>query len=136
MDLDPIAAEQQLYARWLDWGARAGFGALLAGFLAYALGWIEPHVPLERLPQLWALPVDRYLAASGSPAGWGWLRLAARGDYLILLAVAWLALTTIACCLRIAPPRWRRGERLLALIALAQALVLIAAAAGGFAVHR
>ena len=130
---DSSIAERGTYARWLAWGTRIGLTCLIAGFLAYALGLIEPFVPLRRLPELWAMPVDRYLAASGAASGWDWLRLAGRSDYLNLLAVAWLALITVACYLRIVPHYWRCGERLQAALAMAQVLVLLAAASGWLA---
>jgi hypothetical protein len=90
-------------------------------------------VPLGRLPALWALPADRYLALTGAPTGWGWLALLGKGDYLNLLAVAALALITVVCYLRILPIQLRRGERLQAAMAMAQVVVLLAAASGLFA---
>lgn len=71
--------EQFVYARWLDWGTRAGLVLLAGTFAAYVLGLAAPHVPFELLAQAWLLPVDQYRAAVGAPAGWGWLALAAHG---------------------------------------------------------
>lgn len=124
--------EQLLYARWLDWGTRAGFALLLASFAAYALGLAAPHVPFEQLARAWSLPVDQYRAAVGAPAGWGWLALAARGDYMNYFGIVLLALSTLACMLRLLPAFLARGERVYALIACAQAVVLAVAAAGLF----
>lgn len=124
------APEQRIYARWLDWGTRIGLLAMIAAFLTYALGLLDPFVPLGRLPALWALPVDRYLALTGAPTGWGWLPLLGKSDYLNLLAVAALALISVICYLRIAPVHWRRGERLQAALGMAQVGVLLAAASG------
>jgi len=121
---------QLTYARWLDWGTRVGLVALIAAFLAYVFQLIEAFVPLERLTAWWGLPADRYLALSGAPTGWGWLPLAGRSDYLNLLAMAALSMVTVVCYLRIVPLHWRRGERLHAAIALAQIVVLVAAASG------
>jgi hypothetical protein len=122
--------EQKIYARWLDQGTRIGLVALIAAFLSYAFGLWDAFVPLGRLPALWSLPVDRYLALTGAPTGWGWLALLGRSDYLNQLAVAVLALITVICYLRIVPILWRRGERLHAGMAMAQVVVLIAAASG------
>jgi hypothetical protein len=124
------APEQRIYARWLDWGTRIGLLAMIAAFLTYAFGLLDPFVPLGRLPALWALPVDRYLALTGAPTGWGWLSLLGKSDYLNLLAVAALALITVICYLRIASIHWRRGERLQAALGMAQVGVLLAAASG------
>lgn len=122
--------EQLLYARWLDWGTRAGLTLLVASFAVYALGLAAPHVPFELLARAWSLPVDQYRAAVGAPAGWGWLALAARGDYMNYAGIVLLALSTFACMLRALPAFLARGERAYALMAALQAVVLAVAAAG------
>lgn len=129
MDMNRIEAT---YARWLDVAARAGFVVSLCAFLLYVSGALQPYVPLQQLPQLWGLPVARFLEATGAPAGWGWLALIARADYLNLAAVALFGLVTLACYLRIIPMLLRSGERLQAAIAIAQVVVLAAAASGLF----
>jgi len=123
---------QATYARWLDTATRVGFAVSLAAFLVYVSGLVEPFVPLEQLPQLWGLSAARYAEVSGAPAGWGWLTLLARSDYLNLAAVALFGVVTLACYARIVPLLFSAGERLQAWIALAQVLVLAAAAAGVF----
>jgi len=123
---------QAIYARWLDTATRLGFGVSLAAFLLYVSGVVEPFVPLERLPQLWSLPAARFAEATGAPAGWGWLALVGSADYLNLAAVALFGLVTLVCYARIVPVLFAAGERLQAWIALAQVLVLAAAAAGIF----
>jgi hypothetical protein len=123
---------QATYARWLDVATRIGFAVSLAAFLVYVSGVVEPFVPLERLPQLWGLPAARYAEATGAPGGWGWLALLGRADYLNLAAVALFGLVTLVCYARIVPLLLAAGERLQAWIALAQVLVLAAAAAGIF----
>ena len=90
-------------------------------------------MPLAQLPELWSLPANRFLAATAAPAGWGWLTRLASADYLNLLAVAFLASTTIVCYLRLMSIHWRKGEKLHALLALAQVVVLVAAASGALA---
>ena len=94
------AAAQRIYARWLDISTRVAFAVSLAAFLAYATGALAPFVPLEALPALWGLPVDEFLRRTGAPSGWGWLELAARGDYLNLACIALLPLVTALCYLR------------------------------------
>jgi hypothetical protein len=116
--------EQHLYARWLDVGTRVAFAALVAGFALYVFGILEAHVPPQELVRLWSLPVDRYVAASGAPTGWGWLKLLGKGDYLNFLAIAALATITVVCYARIIPVL----PRLQAVLALIQIAVLIAAA--------
>ena len=120
--------EQDLYARWLDFGTRIAFVALLLSFCAYVLGLIDPLVPHQELTRLWLLPVDRYIAATGAPTGWGWLGLLGKGDYLNFIGVATLATITIVCYARIIPILVREGQTWRAAIAVAQIVVLLAAA--------
>jgi hypothetical protein len=127
---DGVGALQRTYAAWLEAGARLGFGVLVITFGAYVLDVWEPHVPIEHLPNLWALPVHVYLEKTLSPRGWGWLALLARSDYQTFLGVALLASVTIACFARILPALAARGERLYAWIAVAQIAVLVLAASG------
>jgi hypothetical protein len=125
-----VPEEQRLYARWLARGSRAGLGVLIAGFLAYVFGILEPHVPLHELPSLWTHPVAHYRALTAAPAGGEWLALVHRGDYLNLVGIAILALTSALCFARIVPSLLARGDRLQAGLAVAQVLVLLAAASG------
>ncbi len=130
---DAVASEQHIYARWLKWSTRVALAALIFFYLIYALGVAEPFVPLEQLPRLWSLHADAYLAATGSPSSWHWLPLIGKVDYLNLAAIALLCFVTVLCYLRLAALYVERGERLLALIASLQVLVLVAAATGWLA---
>jgi hypothetical protein len=121
--------EQHIYARWLDVGTRVGFVVLVASFVAYIFGLLDPLVPPQELARLWGLPVDRYVAAIGGPTGWGWLGLLAKGDYLNFLGVVLLASITIVCYARIVPTLIAQGDRLHAALALIQVVILLAAAA-------
>lgn len=123
---------QATYARWLDAATRIGFAVSLVAFLVYVTGLVEPLVPLEELPRLWSLPASRFVAMTGEPTGWGWLVLLAKSDFLNLGAVALFGLVTLVCYVRIVPLLFAAGERPQAWIALAQVLVLAAAAAGVF----
>ena len=123
---------QATYARWLDAATRVGFAISLAAFLVYVSGAVEPFVALEQLPELWTLSAARYAETTGAPTGWGWLGMLGYADYLNLAALALFGLVTLACYARIVPLLFAEGERLQAFIALAQVLVLAAAAAGFF----
>ena len=123
---------QATYARWLDAATRVGFVVSLVAFLVYVSGVVEPFVPLEQLPQLWGLSAARFAEVTGAPTGWGWLGMLGKADYLNLAAVALFGIVTLACYARIVPLLFAAGERLQACIALAQVLVLAAAAAGFF----
>ena len=124
--------EQEVYARWLAWGVRLGFGALVVSFLLYVTGLVPAGIAPERLPSLWGLPVDRYIAATGAPTGWGWIARLREGDLLNLVGVAILASASIACHVRVLPLFVAARERVFAAVCVAQVVVLAAAAAGVF----
>lgn len=119
-----------IYARWANWSARIALAVLVGSFLLYIFGASEPLVPLERLPALWGLPVEQYLATTGAPAGWSWVAQLGWSDYANMLGVALLCLVTVLCYLRVVPGFFSAGETALAALGLAQVLVLLAAASG------
>ena len=124
--------EDRICARWIELGTRLAFVLVLATFAIYALGLAEPLVPVAQLADLWRLPVDRFVAASGAPTGWAWLRFLGKGDYLNVLGIALFVLVSIACYARMVPLFMQAGKRLQALCAALQVLVLLAAASGIF----
>lgn len=121
---------QETYARWLDASTRLAFAATLLAFLLYAGGVVPAFVPLETLPDFWALPVDQYLERTGAPAGWGWLGLIAFSDYASLACIALIGLVTVLCYLAVLPMLLRLGDRLQTGLVIAQAVVLVIAASG------
>jgi hypothetical protein len=118
------------YAQVLDGGTRLGLVLLLASFVLYVAGVLPPHVPLERLPELWHLPVGRYLELTGAPTGWSWLALLHRGDVLGLSGIALLAGWSAVCLLSLLPIYRARGEAFYVGLCLAQVVVLLMAASG------
>ena len=122
--------DPQVYARWLDWGTRLSLAVLVAAFLAYVFGLTPAALPLAEMPRFWRLPLERYLALSGSPTGWGWVAMLDKGEYQNLVGVALLGLVTVVCYLRVLPLLLGRRERLQAAIVAAQVLVLVLAASG------
>jgi len=127
-----VPIEQRIYARWLDIGTRVGLAMLVVGFAVYVFGVLDPHVPREELARLWTLPVDHYVAATGAPTGWDWLRHIGKGDYLNFLGISVFALITIVCYARIVPTLLVAGDRLQLWLAITQILVLLASASGLF----
>jgi len=128
--VEEVRVEQQIYARVLDRAAKAGFVILVAGFFAYALGWIPAHVPLERLPELWRLPLQDYLRATDTPTGWGWIVHLPKGEFASLAGIEILAGCSLVCLLAIIPVYARRGDRVYVAICAAEIAVLLLAASG------
>jgi hypothetical protein len=127
----PVLAEEQLvYAQWLDGGMKAGLLLLVATFALYVAGAVTPHVPVVDLPRYWTMPVKQYLAATGIEAGWGWLFMLGKGDFLNFVAIAFLAAVTIACYLAVTPVFFRKKDRVYGWLAVVEVLVLALAASG------
>jgi len=125
-----VPSEQLVVARWIEIGMRIGFALLVATFVIYVLGLLQPLVPPPELVRLWRLPVDRYVAATGAPTGAGWLRMLGKGDYLNLLGLSVFALLALVCYARLVPLFLRDGRRVQALFAALQVLVILVAALG------
>jgi hypothetical protein len=129
----PLAEDERIYLRVLVVSTVACAVLLAVGFAAYLSGWLEPLVPITRLPELWSLPAEKYLAASGTPRGWGWLALVDRGDIANLIPAALTASIALPCVAAVAIHYARKGEKLLATIAWLQVAVLLIAVSGYFA---
>ena len=134
MDLTKNEGElRELYARWLDRATKAGFAISLVAFLVYVSGVVPAFVPPSDLPRYWSLPVDRFIAATGAPQQWAWLRFIEYSDVLNVAAVALLALVTPACYARLVPKLLEQRDWLQLALACAQVLVLLVAASGRLA---
>ncbi len=127
---NPVPVEQLRYARLLDLTSKLGFVALVAGYVAYVMGWLEEHVTVEQLPQLWTLPLAEYLVRTGSPTGWGWLAQLHKGEFAGLVGIVILAGCSAVCLLAIIPTYVRRRDHVYAGICVAEILVLLLAASG------
>lgn len=125
------ATEEQLaYATVLDGGMKAGFAILVISFLVYLTGVLPAQVPVEKLPEYWNLPVAQYLEKAGVHAGWSWLGLLNKGDFLNFAGIAFLSAVTIGCYIRILPMLLAKKDKVFAAIAVVQILILVLGASG------
>lgn len=131
-----VLEEQGLYARWLAFGVRVGFGALVASFVIYMSGLMPARIPPSQLPRYWNLPVHEYLEATGAPTGWSWIFRLHEGDLLNFVGVAILGSTTLLCYLHVLPLFLRRRERALVAICILEVIVLAGAASGFMFTHH
>ncbi|HET7823993.1 MAG TPA: hypothetical protein VFK90_01615 [Anaeromyxobacter sp.] len=125
-----IAEEQLAYAGVLDLGMKLGLLLLVVTFALYVTGLVSPHIPVQELPRYWSLPVKQYLAATGIHAGWSWLGMLGKGDFLNFLGIAFLAAVAIVCYLAITPILFRKNDRIYGVLAVVEVLVLVLAASG------
>ncbi len=130
--------EQVLYAAILEKGMYAGLAFMVITFALYVLGIMPSVVPLSEISTYWSTPAHEYLVAINTnflhwetlPTGWSWMKLLGYGDFLNFLPVAILAGVTILCYLVITPGLFARGDRAMAFMALAEAVILTLAASG------
>ncbi|RJQ44048.1 MAG: hypothetical protein C4534_07030 [Gaiellales bacterium] len=131
MDNRPQASEAQLaYAKLLDLGMKVGIVILLITFIIYIAGVMEPNVPVDKLPDYWEMKADEYVEVTGKATGWGWVKDLGKGDVLNSVGIAFLALVTIFCYLRVVPIMIRDKEIALLILILLEVAVLAAAASG------
>ncbi len=122
--------EQLTYANLLEKGMFVGLGLVLVTFAMYVLGIVNPYIPVDEIPKYWHLSVEKYLEAANVHAGWSWLGMLGYGDYLNFVGIAILAGVTILCYLAIVPILWRNDDKMYAVLALLEAIILCVAASG------
>lgn len=127
-------AEAQRYAVLLEWGARIGLLLLLVSFALYVFGGLRPHFPLERLPEVWNLPVADYLQRTGTPRGWHWLARVHQADLSNLIGIALLAGCSMPPLVGLIILYLRRRDFIYGAICAVVTGVLVLAAAGVFSI--
>ena len=126
---DELAAQVR-YSKWLAWGTRVGLALLAASFALYLFGVTAPHVPIERLPELWRMPASELMAQARVRPGWDWAAYLPRGDMLVLAAIAILSTCSALCIAAVIPIFRARGERAFVAICALTILVLLVALSG------
>jgi len=124
------------YAALLHHCVNIGFVMLLVAFGLYASGLVPAHVALDSLPSQWGLSAKDFMAKNQLRGGWSWLRLLNRGDYLCFVGLAFLSLTTVFCYVRVLPFFLREKKHALAVVIVAEIVVLLAAASGIFSLNH
>ena len=126
----PTPKENILYADILFWGCWSGLALMAATYILYVTGIMAPHVPLDTITVLWSKPVHTYLDQGHVPHGWGWVVLLGKGDFINFLGIVLLASLTVVAFIPLIPAFLKKGEKVFALVALLEVLVLISAASG------
>lgn len=125
-----VGAEQLIYAALLEKLMLAGLGIMFVTFAIYVFGIMDCHVPVGKLSQCWNLSVHDYLLATGICPGWWWCTQLGKGDFLNFIGIALLAGVTIVCYAAIIPALLRKKDMAYAIMAIAEVVVLSAAASG------
>ena len=133
-----VNEEQVIYAKVLEVGMYIGLAILFITFALYVFRIMEPAIPLEHISSLWSQPVHDYLEEINHnflhldklPTGWTWVTLLHYADFLNFVGIALLSGVTIVSFLSIIPVLLRKGDKVYAVMALAEALILGLAASG------
>ncbi len=125
------ASEAQLYyAKILNRLTLCGFAVLVLAFFIYILGILPVYVPMDKIPQYWTHSSHHYLQATNIQPGWAWLGKLNYGDFLVYLPIVFLAGITIVCYIGVLFKFIKSKENVLVVIAIAEVVVLLAAASG------
>ena len=126
--------EQLLYAKVLEWGMFIGLLILFITFAIYAFGIMKPYIPLDEISQHWSKPVRDYLHDARIKDGWAWLGMLKYGDFVNFIGIAILAGVTIICYVAIVPTLLKNNDKVYAVLAVLEAVILTVAASGIIAV--
>ena len=126
--------EQILYARILEIGMYIGLLVLFVTFGLYAFGIVDPYIPLDKISNYWSMNVNDYLEQAEIKAGWAWLGMLKYGDFINFIGVAILAGVTIICYAAIVPTLLKNNDKVYAILAVLEVIILSAAASGILAV--
>ena len=122
--------EQIAYANILEKGMLLGLVLIVITYCLYVFGIVKPYVPMESVTACWNMNVHDYLHQCRIDAGWAWLSLVGHGDFLNFVGIALLAGVTMICFLRMVPVLWQQNDRVYAVLALCEAIILGVAASG------
>ncbi len=122
--------EQILYAKVLEKGMLIGLILLIITFSIYASGIMKPYIPRSDVSQYWSHSVTDYLHMANVKPGWSWLGMLRYSDFINFIPISILAGTTVICYLSILTTLWRNNDKVYAMLALLEAVILSVAASG------
>ncbi len=126
--------EQVLYAKILEKGMYIGLLILFITYGLYVFGVFDPYIPMNKLSNYWSLNVHEYLEQTGIKPGWAWVGMLGYGEFINFIGIVFLAGVTIVCYAAIVPMLFKNKDRIYAVIALLEVIILSAAASGILAV--
>ena len=124
------STEQRLMAGVLDVLSKIGLLSLLATFVLYMLDKPAAHVSAKIISKYWSLRVGDYLQAVHLGAGWSWVHHLGESDIMNFAPIAFLCLLSAICYSIVIPFFLKKKDKLYAILATAEVLVLLIAASG------
>ena len=122
--------EQLLYAKVLEIGMYIGLLLLFITFAIYILGIVDPYLAMDKLPEYWSMSVGEYLEKAEVKAGWYWLGMIGHADFMNFIGIAVLAGVSIICYLCIIPTLLKNNDKVYAVLAALEVIILSLAASG------
>ncbi len=122
--------EQLIYAKILEKGMLIGLVILFITFALYVFGIMKPFIPLNEISQHWTKSVGTYLHDANIKEGWAWVGMLKYGDFINFIGIALLAGVTIICYIAIVPGLLKSNDKVYAVLAILEAVVLTIAASG------
>jgi hypothetical protein len=122
--------EQIIYANLLLIGMLAGIVIMMITYVIYITGLLPAHVDMQLISANWGKGIHEYLEITHSPAGWGWVDLLMKGDFLNYVGFTLLGLMTIICYLVLVRGFFRKKDWIYAVISILEIVVLSLAASG------
>ena len=107
-----------------------GLLILLITYAIYVVGILSPYLPHADVPKYWSLSVNEYLHQTNIQPGWARINMLAYGDFLNFVGIAILAGVSIICFLSIVPLLWKNGDKVYAVLAITEVIILTVAASG------
>jgi hypothetical protein len=121
---------QRSYADVLRSLALVGYGLLIVFYGIYLMGIVALQVEPEVTAQHWHLPADEYVETTEIHPGTGWMAVLRYGEGLSLASLAFLALVSIPCLIRILPQLIRNRDWVYAFLVTLEIAILSLAASG------
>ncbi|MBU0676648.1 MAG: DUF1634 domain-containing protein [Verrucomicrobia bacterium] len=125
-----VEPEQIVYARTLEWATKISIAVLVLTGSLYFSGILPGRVPVNRMSDFWGMKAREYLLTTQSPRGWAVLYFMDRGDCAVTFGIMCLALVTVAGFIGLTFSFFRKGDKVYALMAALQVIVILLAASG------
>lgn len=123
-----VSEEQLSFAKTLHIASIFAIAFLVISFIVYIFNFLPTIVSLSDVAKFWHLRVDEYVAKTGVPTGWEWVKYLGHGD---MIAYGGLVLLATICAIPffiIIPIFIKKKDVPFIIIAVLQIIVFILAA--------
>ncbi|GAB1484846.1 hypothetical protein MASR2M78_36640 [Treponema sp.] len=121
------------FASVLSLGSKIGLIGVLLSFAMYVFGIIPARISIEKVGELWSLPLSDFIANSGIETGpWAWLGTAVYSDTLAVLTLAFLSILITLAYIWIIPSFVKEKRPAYVVMILAEITIVTAVMVGLF----